>query len=612
MKKINVYIMKQLLLGFFLIALGMTALIWLSQSLRLIDWIVNKGVSVGLFVELTLLVLPNFIAIIAPLAFFIVLLFVYHRLLADRELVVMKAAGMSAFDLAKPAMYVGLLLVAFGYCLTLWLVPYSVSQFKELRFKIQNNLAQVVIQEGEFNQLPNNVTAYVRVFKPSGHLEGILIHDDRDPEKRVVMVAQDGLYFAGESEAKIVMHQGTRQEFNRKTGAFTSLSFEQNTMTFAESKSNKVRSMGEEELSLERLLSARKNEKGLTDLAYREYKVEAFKRLTQPLYALAYLFVGLLPLLLGHYNRRGQSGRVCAAVGLVVLLQSLSLGFENLSNKNLWFLILMALNLLLPIVCGFTVLKRGYFVAGNNKLTRWLMRFFVIALAVLSFPSFAMNAQFVSDTTLQKDAPVEFEADSISYDQQNSVVTATGHVYLNQNGTLLEADKLVYNQQDEHGVASGKVVLTRPDGVKLYASSADLSQAFNQAELNDVLLRFADGSTFKSDRALRTDGGNKSSFENVFFTPCTYCSTERPLWDISAGKVEHDYKEQEYRFYNAVFDVKGVPVFYWPYLSYPDFQVKRKTGFLSPSLTSSSELGVGVELPFFWNISDFFYIIKII
>ena len=51
MKKINTYIAKQLLLGFVLIALGMTALIWLSQSLRLIDWIVNKGVSVNLFIE---------------------------------------------------------------------------------------------------------------------------------------------------------------------------------------------------------------------------------------------------------------------------------------------------------------------------------------------------------------------------------------------------------------------------------------------------------------------------------------------------------------------------------------------------------------------------------
>ena len=604
MKKINVYIMKQLLLGFFLIALGMTALIWLSQSLRLIDWIVNKGVSVGLFIELTLLVLPNFIAIITPLAFFIVLLFVYQRLLADRELVVMKAAGMSAFDLAKPAVYVGLLLVGLGYCLTLWLVPYSVSQFKELQFKIRNNLAQVVIQEGEFNQLPNNVTAYVRVFKPNGQLEGILIHDDRNPEKRVVMVAQDGFYLAGEGEARIVMHQGTRQEYNRKTGAFTSLSFEQNTMTFEESKSNKVRSMGEEELSLKRLLSAQKNEEGLTPLAYREYKVEAFKRLTQPLYALAFLFVGLLPLLLGHYNRRGQSGRVCAAVGLVVILQSLSLAFENLSNKNLLFLTLMTLNLLLPIVCGFVILKRGYFIKGQNKLTRWMMRFLGVLLIVISFPSFALEAQFIADTTVHKDAPVDFEADSISYDQQNSTVTATGHVYLNQNGTILEADKLVYNQEDEQGTAIGKVVLTRPDGVKLYASSADLSEAFNKAELNDVLLRFADGSTFKAQKAIRTDGGNKSAFEDVFFTPCTYCSPDSPLWDISAGKVEHDYKEQEYRFYNAVFDINGVPVFYWPYLSYPDFQVKRKTGFLTPSLASSSEMGFGVELPFFWDISD--------
>ena len=81
MKTINWYIIKQLLLGFVLMAVGMTALIWLSQSLRFIDWIINKGVSVSLFIELTLLVLPNFIAVITPLAFFIVLMFVYQRLL---------------------------------------------------------------------------------------------------------------------------------------------------------------------------------------------------------------------------------------------------------------------------------------------------------------------------------------------------------------------------------------------------------------------------------------------------------------------------------------------------------------------------------------------------
>ena len=604
MKKINVYIIKQLLLGFVFMALGMTALIWLSQSLRMIDWIVNKGVSVNLFIELTLLVVPNFFAIITPLAFFIVVLFVYQRLISDRELVVMKAAGMSAFDLAKPAIYVGTILVILGYCLTLWLVPYSVSQFKELRFKIRNNLAQVVIQEGEFNPLSDKVTAYVRVFKPSGYLEGILIHDDRNPNKRVVMVAKEGLYLMGDGEARIVMQDGVRQEYNRKTGVFSSLSFEQNTITFEENKTSQVRTLSEEEQSLKRLLTARADDGKLTPLNYRKYKVEAFKRLTQPLYALAYAFIGLLTLLLGHYNRRGQSERIYLAVALVVLLQALALGFENLSDKNLWFLLLMAANFAMPIIGGFVILKRGYFIQGKNKITRWLTRFFVFALILFGSSVYAATPQFVVDTDLQTDAPVEFEADKVSYNQTDGTIVATGHVYINQNGTILKADKLLYNQKDKSGQAIGNVVVIRPDGVELHSSEMSLSDAFQQAEVKQIELLFADGSTFKAERVERTDGGNLSIFKKVSFTPCSYCSSESPLWDISASTVEHNYSEQEYIFYNAIFDLKSVPVFYWPYLVYPDFQVKRKTGFLAPTMTKSTEMGFGVETPFFWNISN--------
>ena len=365
MKTLNKYILKQLVIGFLLIALGMTGIIWLSQSLRMIDWIVNKGVSVHLFVQLTLLVLPNFIAIITPLAFFIVLLFVYQRLLADRELIVMKAVGMSPWQLAKPGFYMSLILVVLGYCLTLWLVPYSVTHFKELRFKIRNDLAHVVIQEGEFNNLPSNITIYVRSFKPTGELEGILIHDGRDPEKRIVMVAQNGLYVTGE-EPRIVMHQGRRQEYNRRTGIFSSLSFDHNTMVLEESRRNNERSAGEEELPLVRLLMAKSTDPRISQTQFREYKVEAFKRLTQPLYSLVYLMIGLLPLLLGYYNRRGQNGRIYMSIGAVILIQSMALGFENLSEKNLFFLFLMGLNILVPILSGMIILKRGYFLKEQS------------------------------------------------------------------------------------------------------------------------------------------------------------------------------------------------------------------------------------------------------
>ena len=606
MKTLNKYILKQLFIGFLLIALGMTGIIWLSQSLRMIDWIVNKGVSVNLFVQLTLLVLPNFIAIITPLAFFIVLLFVYQRLLADRELIVMKAVGMSPWQLAKPGLYMSLVLVVLGYCLTLWLVPYSVTHFKELRFKIRNDLAHVVIQEGEFNNLPSYITIYVRSFKPTGELEGILIHDGRDPEKRIVMVAQNGLYVMGE-EPRIVMHQGRRQEYNRRTKIFSSLSFDQNTMVLEESRRNNERSAGEEELPLRRLLTAKSTDSGLTPAQFREYKVEAFKRLTQPLYSLVYLMVGLLPLLLGYYNRRGQNGRIYLSIGVVILIQSMALGFENLSEKNLLFLILMGLNILIPILTGVIILRRGYFLKEHSpRKKRSKKRVFLLFLAFL-FLSFSVRAaepQFIADTTIQKDAPAPFEADAVSYNEKTGIVTATGNVIIEQAGSTVRADKIEYDQNKDTVYATGNVVLTRPDGVQLFSDEAELTGDIKEGLIKAVHMKLADGSIFEAQSVARTDKGNITDFKDVFFTPCTYCSPEKPLWSIRAGEVIHNYREQEFVYKHAFLNLKGVPVFYWPYLEYPDFQVKRKTGFLTPALASSTEMGSGFELPFFWAISD--------
>ena len=173
MQILNRYIFKQLFIGFLLIALGLTALIWLSQSLRMIDWIVNKGVAIGLFVQLTLLALPNFVAIITPIAFFVTLMFVYHRLMADKELVVMKACGMNLWQLIRPAFYLATLLVVLGYILTLWLIPSSVAQFKNLQFKIRNGLVHVSIQEGVFNVLPNNIVVYTRVWDAENNISVI-------------------------------------------------------------------------------------------------------------------------------------------------------------------------------------------------------------------------------------------------------------------------------------------------------------------------------------------------------------------------------------------------------------------------------------------------------
>ena len=95
MKILNRYIFKQLIVAFLLILLGLTTLVWLTQSLRMIDMIVTQGVSVRIFIQMTLLVLPNFLQILSPLALFAVILFIFSRMQSDKEIMVMQAIGMS-------------------------------------------------------------------------------------------------------------------------------------------------------------------------------------------------------------------------------------------------------------------------------------------------------------------------------------------------------------------------------------------------------------------------------------------------------------------------------------------------------------------------------------
>ena len=102
-KRLDRYIFRQLLFALIAVTSGLTALIWLTQSLRFVELVVNHGLSFGVFLRLTGLLIPSFVAVILPITTFVVVQFVYQRLAGDRELTVMRAAGLSPFALARPA-----------------------------------------------------------------------------------------------------------------------------------------------------------------------------------------------------------------------------------------------------------------------------------------------------------------------------------------------------------------------------------------------------------------------------------------------------------------------------------------------------------------------------
>src|SRR5580693_414924 len=129
--RLDIYIFRQVLFALVVATGGLTALIWLTQSLRFVDLVVNRGLSFFVFLHLTGLLIPSFIAVILPITTYVVIQFTYQRMAGDREVTVMRAAGLSPIALARPALAVALLATAAGYWLNLSVVPVTLASFRE-------------------------------------------------------------------------------------------------------------------------------------------------------------------------------------------------------------------------------------------------------------------------------------------------------------------------------------------------------------------------------------------------------------------------------------------------------------------------------------------------
>ncbi|NCB49317.1 MAG: LPS export ABC transporter permease LptF [Alphaproteobacteria bacterium] len=613
MKLLSKYITQQIFFGFCLVSLGMMSLVWLAQSFKMIDLFVTKGLPVLVFLKLTFLALPNFLAIIAPLAFFVVTLFVLNKMNADREITIMKSAGLTPWNLSKPVLFLGIFLTGFGFFLTLKIIPESVTTFRELQFQVKSDLTHVLLQEGQFNYVSKGYTIYVRSRDKDGSLHGIMIYDQTKPDLQTVVFAEKGNFMQHGGKAELLMVNGSRQEIKKTSEKYSTLYFDKYVMDFSELfSSSKKRTLRDNELPLRALLEVKKKQKGIDKEEYRMYKVEAFKRLSSPFYTLVFVLVALVFTLLSRFKRGSQTKQVVLASFTVLFLQSAALGFENLANKNLWFLLLMAANILIPFGVLLMLLLKGkmldeYSFLKEEKKKEFLKKIqkrFFLFLFLMSLP-LCSNASTKEDSlNRKKNQPIEFEANEVIYDKETKEVIASGNVEATQEDSNLKADKIIYNKQTQKVRALGNVSLTQKDGTELFAEEGNFTSDFKTGFLEKISILFPDGSQAWANKAERKDEGNIIYLEDGVFTPCDFCVAASPLWALHSEEVEHNDKEQEFTQKNTFLEIKGYPLIYWPYLQYPDFRVKRKTGFLSPKIKKSQELGVALGLPFYWVLSD--------
>jgi len=250
---------------------------------------------------------------------------------------------------------------------------------------------------------------------------------------------------------------------------------------------------------------------------------------------------------------------------------------------------------------------RGHSLRRGKGFAAVLTGAFAGFLLFAPGPGFAQDTELPSNVDLpSRDRPSLITADEIVNDEELGVVTARGNVEISQGERVLIADVVNYNTRTNTVTASGNVTLIEPSGDVVFADYVELKDDLKDGFIQDIRVLLSDRSRLAAASGQRS-GGNKTSFNKAVFSPCNLCKEDPerpPLWQLKADQIEHDQTERTIRYYDATMEIYGVPIAYTPYLEHPDPTVKRKSGFLPPTIGGSENLGATFQVPYFWAIDN--------
>lgn len=181
----------------------------------------------------------------------------------------------------------------------------------------------------------------------------------------------------------------------------------------------------------------------------------------------------------------------------------------------------------------------------------------------------------------------------------NETTQFSGNVELIRDGAAINAEEVTYDQQAGAGSAEGNTFIW--DRAFLWRGERAL---FN---FTDQFTRLEQGRYWLIGRQgrgkaelIRND--SHANVTRLFKVDYTTCPRTAETWKFSASKIKLDHEEAHGYATNALLKVRGIPVFYLPYINFP-LSGKRKTGMLPPTIGSRSESGLDVQVPIYLNIA---------
>lgn len=207
----------------------------------------------------------------------------------------------------------------------------------------------------------------------------------------------------------------------------------------------------------------------------------------------------------------------------------------------------------------------------------------------------------VSFAEFKTESEIVINADTLEYDQENSVAIATGRVEFVSGTYMLNADKVIYSKKTDKAEAFGNVILVDANGNVGFADYMELTDNMSKGLVKALSIKLKNNAIVASNKAVKINENQTKLYKSVY----SACRVESgyPLWQIRADETLIDQQAEKISHKNAALEIYGKPVLYTPYFSHSTPNAKRKSGFLVPSYTQSLDRGFSITAPYYYNIA---------
>ncbi len=361
------YIIKNVLTSFLGVLFTITSLVWLSQIIKLV-FLIDRGAGFLGFLYLSLLILPSLLFAILPFATILATVLTYNRLSYERELIVLSNSGLNNWSVIKPGATLAVIITIFTYIISFYLLPTSTRLLKSGLKHFRSHYVVSLVQENTFTNISKNVVLYVDSKEPGNILKGLIIFDEKDPNRKAVIFARYGnLNSSANTNPSLNLKNGMRQETDLD-GKLTKMYYDTLSISLSNQsdcdeneihgKCNQIinplsRDLNELYINELFLLKPETQDKKFKMLA------EGHQRIIWPLYNIALTVLSLSIFMSKPYSRRGNSGIIYQVALVVAAFIAMHFICYNAASKNVVLNILSYMNLGLCFILSYYLLNHS-------------------------------------------------------------------------------------------------------------------------------------------------------------------------------------------------------------------------------------------------------------